>query len=218
MIQIPKSRSNEYDESVLNKYNQFIQYSELPESCKYVELENDILPRKFQKVVDNIKPAIDTKTSIIVRVQDYIVSSKFSSILLDTYFQKCYLNNDILRTVLYVDTNLLVQDYKKLMDSDKVNSLSHSYDLLSEKIFTADYVIWNRFSMVASNYDIAKVYNILLERYRKNLGNLFFTITSDTELIDIFSEEVWHLMASTHTQDCTLENIEFKKKGSNLQW
>lgn len=210
--------SSEYKQSIIDSYNKYISYSELPQIFSVASLENNVIPTKFKKVMNNIYDAVNNHISFTVKVRDFIVSSRFSSLLLDSYFINSYKQDTTLKTIIYVDTNLLLDDYKKAMnisqDIGDKSQLSHSMDLLENKIYTAEYVIWNRFSMITSNYDEAKLYNILLERYRKGLGNLYFTINSSRQL----SEEMYTLMNSTHTQDCSLDVLKFKEEGSILQW
>lgn len=217
---INQFESVEYKESLYNLYNRFIKYSELPQSSMY-SVVNSIIPKKYKKVLDNITQAVQNNISFIVKVKDYVTASKFSSLLLDRIFLDSCMQDLCLKSVIYVDTNLLLSDYKKCMDNsstDDTTELSHSFNLLNNKIYTADYVIWNRFLLTTSNYDIGKIYNLLLDRYRKGLANLFFIDGNEQQILDKYSIETYNLMNSTHIQDCSLDSIKFKEKENMLQW
>lgn len=219
---INKFDNNEYKENILDSYFKFINYTELPYCDRMCELDCDVVPKKYNKILKNISSAINNHISFIVKVPDYVVASKFTNILLERYFIDSIDNDSRVHDVIYVDTNLLLDDYKKCMNFYTNNSnelcLSHSLDLLNNKIYTCDYVIWNRFLMLSSNYDSGKIYNLLLERHRKGLAGLYFINEPENILYERYSEETCNLMNFTHIQDCTLDPIHFKKGETELKW
>ena len=134
--------------------------------------------------------------------------------LLDTYFTSCIKNDHIVESMLYIDTNLILEDYKKLMDVQSGNevkiSLSHSIETISRNLENAAFVIWDKFSLVNSNYDKQKLYNILLTRSRRGLGNIFFIKNAPNILANVYDDEMYDLMDSEEIVDLSQQNIIYK--------
>ena len=175
---------NDNNNSIYNNYlkstfNRYINYSELPKQYLQDNIDTTKLPKKLKILYDNIYEIVNNKYNYGISVSDYTDVSAICSLLIKKYFNESMLNDTLLVNVLYIDTNLLLEDYKKLMDmntNELSPSLVHSLDVLYGDIEKADFVFWDKFTMLRSNYELLKVYDIISIRYRNCLGNAFCLI------------------------------------------
>lgn len=206
-----------YKKSIENKYDNFINYTQLPLIFRTSDIDIKELCPKSKKLYHSITNIINNKYNIGIQLQSYKDSGFICSMLLEKYFYDIISKDEHLPNILYIDTNLLMKDYKKLIEkgSDNIDvNLTHSLDTLQIYIEQADFVFWDKFSMVQSNYEISKLYDILSIRYRNCLGNMFFSNKPINSLTDIMSLE----MANVMNIDVILglEQETFKHKGAGV--
>ena len=203
-----------YNNYINKRYTEFILVSDLPTPYLNHNIDINKLPTKIKILNDNIFDIVNNKYNYIFNVAKYKDTCYISSMLLDTYFTSCIKNDHIVESMLYIDTNLILEDYKKLMDVQSGNevkiSLSHSIETISRNLENAAFVIWDKFSLVNSNYDKQKLYNILLTRSRRGLGNIFFIKNAPNILANVYDDEMYDLMDSEEIVDLSQQNIIYK--------
>lgn len=200
--------TDDYIDSIQNRVNNFISYTELPKVFQREIINKQKLPKDTQKLFNIISEVIQKKQNVGVKVSSYGECGFITSTILGTYLKDSIINDEHLNTVLYIDTNLLLEDYKKLMDmnsNDVSPTLVHSLDVLYKDIENADFIFWDKFTMMQSNYEIMKIYDIISVRYRNCLGNLFF-ITPDYNYV--LSTELMDIMRWKYTFDLTNDTYE----------
>lgn len=222
VIKLNKDTDESYIKSITKKYNDFIKYSDLPNAYYNHNIDIKTLPARYKTLYDNIYTIINEQLCLAFNVKGYHDIGYISSLLLDTYFKLSMENDTPLESVIYVDTNLLLDDYKKLMDIGINNdlSLAHSEDTLLRHIENATYVIWDKFSYVKTEYDRNKLYNILLVRYRKGLGNMFFIKDAKNALSKFCDEEMFDILDIENIVSLENEQIKFsnKEEKGNIKW
>lgn len=179
ILQRLESTTPDYITSITNTVDNFITYSELPKVFQIKQIDTKRLPAKTKQLFKNIVDIISTHKSIAITRPSYSDFGFLSAALIKQYLISSILSDSHLDNVLYIDTNLLLEDYKKLMDmntNELSPSLVHSLDVLYGDIEKADFVFWDKFTMLRSNYELLKVYDIISIRYRNCLGNAFCLI------------------------------------------
>ena len=127
-------------------------------------------------------------------------------------------NNDILENIVYIDTNLLVEDYKRLMNVNQLSqNTAHSLNTLLNSIETASMVIWDKFSKLESTYDKHKIYDILSIRKRNNCCNIYMIAGGTSNLSQVIGADIFDMMDVDFGCDCSRINFEVPKKGMNLE-
>lgn len=138
---------------------------------------------KFQILSDEFYNIVNTNKSIMLNRKEYMNNVFISSYLIGRYISDSIIKDTRIHKILYVDTPLLLADYKKMMDiNDNINPpvLTHHQEVLNKNIYDYDYVIWDRFNCASSYYDLNKLQEIVHCRYLNMCGNMFFCI-GDTE-------------------------------------
>lgn len=188
-----------YMEMVNRRIDIFADYSYLPtrfvvESIDLLADMQSLLARYGSNVVtDNTTMALKKLMPIVLK--DYMLNYKNFLIncpsfklsgfmcakIMEEYVTQQIIKDDHFGTILYIDTDLLVKDYKELfnMNNSKFEEystqLTYSREVLYKLIYTADYVFWDKFDATNTNFEKDRVYEILTRRYRDCLGNVFMT-------------------------------------------
>lgn len=209
----------DYKTAIHRKYNDFIKLSELPIKYQDHNVDNTKLPKRMNILHKNIYDIIEYNCSYMFDFNDYRHTGYLVSSLLDEYFKQSVEHDTRLKQVLYIDTNLLLDDFKKIIDRNENGdnpSLAHSIETIYNYIETADFVFWDKFTMVASAYDKQKLYNILLNRHRRSLGNIFFIKGGKRAVSEIYDIETCFAMGEFQLVDCKFEQLPFKDKDKEL--
>lgn len=195
------NESNEAYERYLDKtVNDFFDYTQLPPIYEREFIDKNFLSDKILKVFDYIKSTFNTHTSTLINLNDYRESGFIAALLLKEYFLECFNNGRHINDVMFIDTNLLLKDYKNKINEDNVeftDGFIYSDSVLYEQVKTADFIIWDKFTMVESKYEISKMYEILSVRYRRCLGNLFFSTDGISGLSNLLDKEIINVMNIT---------------------
>lgn len=174
-----------YFENICSYVNVHFNMSYLPTLAYSKLLDINNSGSKFQILTDNIYRHINRNECIILDRLDYKDDVFISSCLIGRYISDSIIKDTRIHKVLYVDTPLLLTDYKKMMDcsNDNINPpvLTHSQELLNRDIYNYDYVIWDRFNCVNSWYDLNKLQEIIHHRYLNMCGNMYFCIGKTKE-------------------------------------
>lgn len=210
-----------YIKTISRKYSEFLEYSQLPVPFYNVEAKEDSLPARIKILYNNIYTIIEDQLCFVFDIESYKNIGYLSSFLLDEYFKQAIQKNTMIKTIIYVDTNLVLDDYKKLMDSGEETkiSLAHSRETLLYNLETADYVIWDKVSYITSTYDKQKFFNIISTRYRQGLGNMFFIKNAAKSFPNFCSSDLQDVMC--FDKIIKLEDVQLKssnKEGNSIQW
>lgn len=222
---IPKfsEQTIEYKNAIYKRYCDYMIYSELPIAFQEDNINKSTLPKNIKILYDNIDTIIDQNFSYIFRFNDYEYTHNIATMLINQYFVKVIINDMTMKHILYIDTNLVMEDYKKMMnmtDSEDSVRTNHKLITLNKNIEDADVVIWDKCTMLESNYEKSKFYDILSIRYRKGLSNLFFVKGRTQELSALFDVETFAVMNTNEIVDCSREQVALytdNKKGS-IKW
>ena len=215
-----KDNDENYVSAISKKYSEYISYSQIPNKYIDYDIDTTILPTRLNTLFKNIKMIVDERLCLAFSVRDYSYIGYLSALLIDSYFQQTALGDDYLSNIIYVDTNLLMDDFKKLIDANGMEmALSHNIETLYKNIEEAPVVIWDRFSMITSSYERQKLYNILLSRYRKDLGNLYFIKNASESLAKICDREMLDVMNFNKVVSLDNEQLRYEldEKG-DIKW
>ena len=209
-----KGKNDDYTDAIIRRFKDYIEYSQIPEICLGFN-DNTIIPDKLDKVVNNMLIAVKERYNFLFNFSSYENLSYLSYLFIAYYFKQCILNDETVENILYIDTKLMVEDYKRLINYDK-NELSlapvHSLETLYKNIENAPLVIWDKFMMIDSAYDKDKIYDILCIRHRKGLANFYFSINGTSELSKVMgpniSNEICQYLDTGF--NCSLNKINIK--------
>lgn len=217
------SASEEYKRSFYTKYRNYIYNSEVPPQFQNSNIDIDKLPKNLKTLYENITTIVDDNYNLLFSFIDYEYTHNIASMLISEYFLCKASQNEPFKTIVYADTNLLLEDYKRLItDSSLDNYIPpvHSIQTLTKNIECAECVIWDKSTMLKSSYEREKFYDLISIRYRKGLGNIFFIKGGKDGLYNSFNNETANVMDLDGIIDCSKEKVPLKqdtKKGS-IQW
>lgn len=208
-----KDINTDYRKSIENQYKTFIDYADIP--IGYQKDINYNVSGKLNKVFDNIDLIVKDRYNILLNFADYRNTGYISFQLINTYFKKNFENDDILESIVYVDTNLLVEDFKRLMNNENAQNTVHKVDTLYNGIEKASLVIWDKFSKLESTYDKHKIYDILSIRKRNDLANMFLISGGTSKLSQVIGNDIFDVMDPDICIDCSRINLEIINKKGN---
>lgn len=168
-----------YFDNICRDVNNYFDMSNLPLRAytKYIDLTQS--SSGISKLVYEISEHIDLNNNVLVSRSSNEDNLYIASSIIGKYIGDCIIKNKRIHKVLYIDTPLLLSDYKKLMDlANNINPpvLFHDIETLNKDIYWYDYVIWDRFNCINSGYDLNKLHEIIHHRYLNLCGNLFFIV------------------------------------------
>jgi hypothetical protein len=209
--------TEEYKNSIYKRVDMFLEYSQLPEYCMLRGLDVSRLPIGLKSIYASTQDIIDSKfDNTIINTDTFVDTGHISALLMEKYVVDSLIADKHISSMLYIDTNLLIDDYKKLINSKDGHlspSTIHSLDVLYKEIYEADYVFWDKFSMVSGGFATNKLYEILSIRQRRCLGNMYFVTGG---IIDYFATQNFEFLGVMRAQiqrDLRLE--KFKHIGEN---
>lgn len=204
------NQNPEYINVVQNKYNEFKRVSEVPPIYLESYIETNNLPNRLNILFNNIYDIITERYSYIFMFQNYDWTPHLSNTLIDEYFKYCINNDKLLEKVIYIDTKCLTDDFSKLINkSDVQPALMYSKETIYQNVETAPMVIWDGFTKIENTFELNRMYNILLSRYKRGLGNLFF-IEKDISSMQQFDERFKNVINAAAILDCRNELVKLK--------
>ena len=207
-----KDMTEDYQEAVCRKYREFMKYSQIPERCIGFE-DQSIIPSKLHNVFKNMTTAVQDRYNFRFNFADYINLDYLAYFMLQSYFKQCVATDTRVEDIIYIDTKLLVEDYKRLIDyKEDKDSLKPIHDLkiLYSGVENAPLIIWDKFTLLDSHYDRDKIYDILSIRQRRGLGNFYFTIGGDDTLVDKVGQNTIACMQLDLSFNCRTSKINFQ--------
>lgn len=181
-----KDATDDFKAAVLRRYKEFITYSQIPNKC-YGFTDQSIIPSKLFNVFKNMEQAVADRYNFYFDFADYKNLEYLAYLMLQSYFKQCVLEDKLVEDILYIDTKLLVEDYKRLIDyKEEKDSLKPIHDLkiLYAGIENAPLVIWDKFTLLDSYYDRDKIYDIINIRQRRGLGNFYFSMGGKQNFVE----------------------------------
>ena len=113
---------NNYDEvytkTVIKKYDDYMQYTQIPKSC-YGFNNQQIIPLSMKKIFQNINLAIEDGYDFIFMFDTYKNVEYLAYLITQAYFKYCIKNDSLLQNILFVDTKILLTDYKKSIQNQE---------------------------------------------------------------------------------------------------
>ena len=131
--------------------------------------------------------AVTDRYNLRFEFADYVNLDYLAYLMLQSYFKQCVIQDIRVEDIIYVDTKLLVEDYKRLIDyKEEKDSLKPIHDLkiLYSGIENAPLVIWDKFTLLDSYYDRDKIYDIINIRQRRGLGNFYFSMGGKQNFVE----------------------------------
>lgn len=175
--------TEEYLRGVFNKLCDMYDYSCLPERFLVTEIDNNKIPKKLKILIDDIVDVINGYDSVGVRLPDFKYGGYVTSKLLYTYILNQLKLDKHIKSFLYIDTDIFMRDLKRFMNKDEFEdvglALEYSKDTLFRSVYDADFVFWNKFNVVNSNYELGQLNEILTRRYNHLKGNLYFGVVDE---------------------------------------
>lgn len=206
MISEIKDDSNELQYIAARRYDEYYRNSEIPKNC-YGFGDQSIIPPKLNNLFRNIKTAADDGYNFLILVNDYSNIAYLAYLLSQALFKQCILDEDLPnRQFLYINTKLVLEDYKNLIEPENSNRCCQTlYNMktLTTNIFTVPMLVWDFFTEQESNYDKSKVNYIISRRYNEGLGNIYFATGGLTRLQELLGKETYELMHIDLCFDCT---------------
>ena len=166
----------------------------------------------FTDIVRYCVDIVDKKKNNLLVVEEYTNSIYLVADIIRQYIFEHLRDKKLVRRILYVDTLSILNDYKKMITNNEISStdvyLTNDYSSSLRDVYIADYVIWDNFSCISSNYDNSKIQDIISARNKECLGNLFIVRGElpDIAQFDIVIKNHYELTKSKKTiKDVTEE-------------
>lgn len=183
---VPKLKDIDNREFKLSKYNtykKYIEQSEIPVAYRYEILKNPFSSYKafkdkeVKEFISDVSDFIDCEFNCIFNFQMYMDADLLAAHIIQNYIKNYLAQEKPIKKIIYIDVPLLLSDFKKLIgynSNDIERDFSHSLDTIRKGVENADLVIWNKMTMLSTEYDRSELYRVLSIRHKKGLSNLFF--------------------------------------------
>lgn len=206
----------DYQNAIIKKYENYIKNTQIPSIC-YGFDDESIIPTKLKKLYNNIVTAFQDRYNFIINFETYENLSYLIYLFLTKYFVECVKADKVVENILYIDTKLLVEDYKRLMnyegDSSGLEPVHH-LDVLYHDIESASIVIWDKLMLINSHYDRDKLLDIITIRNRRGLGNIYLGIENSGKMLQVLGSNLCLEIKSTIDLgiDCTASKISIPRE------
>lgn len=210
-----KNGSDDYIRGIEGDIYYALYQTQLPPVYQLEYIDRTELPAKLTKLLKDVPTLITYRDSVLVSLKDYKEGGFISAACMEDYVTKQILSDEHINRLLYIDTNLLIEDFKKLMDKDNDTPsprLEHDIDVLYKWLYEADFIFWDKFDMPITSFANSKLYEILSIRYRNCLGNMFFIKVKPNEFTTKASEELLNVMNLNKAYDLVVEQAKYIHK------
>jgi len=212
----------EYKQSVMSEVSMHIDSINLPIRFQKKYMDDKSLPKHLKQLYNNFEDIIISDDSAYVKVADFGNTGYMIALLVEKILKQCLINDIHVPTMLYIDTNLLLENYGNVMDSNKGTGVAYralipEY-IISSYIYNVDFVFWDKFDLSSLAYANRKLYEILSIRYNRCLNNMFFATSSPDVFVQKYSQELYNVMGlSGMYQVCEDDVDSIKYKGDNIE-
>ena len=198
--------SDDYLRGITRRVEDVLYYSNLPERYLY-KCINEPYSNSLSALRDKITNIINNDAgSVVVRPSSFKYGGYITATLLYRYLLDSLKADTHIRTVLYIDTNIFMEDLKRFMNKDEFAdiglNLEYSLDVLFKFIYEADFVFWDNFNLVDTNYEVNKLYEIFSRRYMHLKGNIIYLCANNkADLTKNFDVNLRDMMDLTEFYD-----------------
>lgn len=218
IIECVRNENNnpEFIDLITTRLSNVLEYANIP--LRYIIDSIDInnSSSKLSTQLDRFLNIIDCNESCLVVTNSFAYSGYIAAYIFEQYVYSKLITDEHIKSILYIDTNLLVEDYKKLITKSQNNSLNprlhYDVDLLYNKMMDADFIFWDKFNYITTDYSFTKLYEVLSSRFQNCLGNCFFasgpSMGKVLEGIDI---------EFLNTMNCNDNVFDFQRENYNLR-
>ena len=161
-----------YKNSLISKYNEFKEYSSIPPYYRCAKLKSTYLPQYFDALYYNITEVVSERFNLAILIKNYVDVGSISNILLERYFKDCLVNDYRVEHILYIDTQMLINDFQTMMEASKqrVKDYTSNYgaDIILREITKAPIVIWDKFDyLFSSKYTEEKIIRYIKDKKKR---------------------------------------------------
>ena len=196
-----KSYPPEYRQSIMSEVDMYIDNTNLPIRFQKQYLDVKSLPKHLKQLYNKFEDIIESEDGAYVQVSNFKNTGYMIAMLIEKILQQCLINDIHVPTMLYIDTNLLIENYSNVMDSNKGTGVAYKTlipeYIVSNYIYSADFVFWDKFDLSNLAYANRKLYEILSIRYNRCLNNLFFASNGPEYISQKYSQELYNVMNLT---------------------
>lgn len=212
----------EYEQNVYSEVSMLVEDTNIPIRFQKDYIDVTSLPKtsRTAKLFNEFPDLIKDGVGSIVRVNSFKTTGYIVGGLIEKTIQDYLIKDEHVPTMLYIDTNLLLEDYGNVMDSNKGTGVAYKglipTDIISSYIYAADFVFWDKFDLCNLAYANRKLYEILSIRYSRCLNNLFFVKLNQQALLDKLDFDLYEVMDVTKLYNVCDDNANaLKLKGDN---
>ena len=212
----------EYEQNVYTEVSMLIEDTNIPVRFQKDYIDPTVLPKasRTAKLFKEFSDLIYADTGGLVRVNSYKETGYIISGLMENTIQNCLIKDTHVPTMLYIDTNLLLEDYSSVMDSSKGTGVLYKslipQEVITSYIYTADFVFWDKFDLCNLAYANRKLYEILTIRYNRCLNNLFFIKLNQQAILEKLGTDLYEVMNVKKLYSICDDNANtFKLKGDS---
>lgn len=207
----------EFLDLVQTRLENAIMYSKLPERYLQNGIDINNSSSGIKRDLGTFLNLIDTNENFMVRTDTFRYSSYVGTYIFEQYLYNKLCSDEHIKSIAFVDTNLLIDDFRKLITLSQSNELRprlhYSLDFIYNQLLDADFIFWDKFNYNKTDYTISKLYEVLTSRYLNCLGNCFFVSgNSMKEIMEGIDEEFVNVMnCDNHLYDYQSENFSLRK-------
>lgn len=194
-----KSFKNENMEYIDNKFKVYMEYlkrAEVPDGYRRCAIDNPFKSfqcfkdEEIKSFINDITPYLDGEFNCIFNFVEYIDTDRLATHIIQNYLKRYLVSTEPVKQIIYIDTPLLMCDLKRLInykDETISRDLVHSLDTVINGVEKADFVIWDKVTLLSTEYERSELYRILSTRHKRGLGNLVFIKGGSKEVLSNLS-------------------------------
>lgn len=169
--------SKEYQQYIYNKYVKFMKDLQMDIEYNNVEINKNKLGGNYLILYNNISTIINNGYNFNFCIGEETIIEPFMYCLAEKYFYDCMKNDLNLKTIIYIDTIKLSEDFSSIINMRKYDSeIPLNYkDIINSDLYNASTVFWGNFDKLTNNLLKDKVISVIDKRQRSNLSNVYFT-------------------------------------------
>lgn len=196
---LEKYENREFKLSRYNLYKKYMEQSEIPKIYRYEIIQNPFINSPAFKdadvkdFVNDVTDFISGEFNCIFNFSCYIDTDILASHIIQNYIKNYLVQDKPMKRIIYINVPLLLSDFKKMIGynmDDMERDFSHNINTIRKGVENADLIIWDRMTMISTEYDRAELYRILSVRHKKGLSNLFFITGGKQDAIKNLSTNI----------------------------
>lgn len=207
----------EFLDMAKDRLTNIIEYANIPMRYLLNGIDVNNSSHRLKTELNKFMSYIDDSESYLIRTDSFAFSGYIAAYIFEQYVYDKLCADEHIKSILIVDTNLLLEDFKKLITISQNNDLkprlNYDLDFIYNKLLDADFIFWDKFNYNKTDYTLSKLYEILSTRYLNCAGNCFFVSgPSVKEIMKGIDGEFINVMnCITHTFEFQNENYSLRK-------